>query len=121
MPPVMLATVVPCRLPPASTRIESGVLAFSAATSARLTLSLARWPAREPVANTGTVMSPTRTRHWMLSVPSASVAVMVHSPLSAFARTRPCLSTVATLLSLVVQKIFCPPFSSSGWLVVRFA
>ena len=45
MPPVMLATVVPCRLPPASTRIESGVLAFSAATSARLTLSLARWPA----------------------------------------------------------------------------
>ena len=48
-------------------------------------------------------MSPMRTRQEMLSVPSASVAVMVHSPLSVRARTVPFLSTVATVLSLVVQ------------------
>ncbi len=99
MPPVRLALWVPCRASPASSRIESGVEAFSAAASA----SVVRSPRSPAVAKIGTVMSPTRTRQVRLSVPSASVAVIVHSPLSVRARTVPFLSTVATLLSLVVQ------------------
>ena len=99
IPPVRLALWVPCSAPPASSKIESGVEAFSAAASA----SVVRSPCSPAVAKTGTVMSPMRTRQEMLSVPSASVAVMVHSPLSVRARTVPFLSTVAMFLSLVVQ------------------
>ena len=99
IPPVRLALSVPCRLSPASSRMESGVAPLSAAASASVTRS----PRRPAVAKIGTVMSPTRTRQVRLSVPSASVAVIVHSPLSVRARTVPFLSTVATVLSLVVQ------------------
>ena len=49
MPPVRLARAVPCKLPPASTRMESSLPAFRAAMSARPTSSPSVKPCRLPV------------------------------------------------------------------------
>ncbi len=85
---------VPCRLSPASSRMESGVEAFSAAASA----SVVRSPCSPAVAKTGTVMSPTRTRQVTLGAVGQRGRDRAF-PLSVRARTVPFLSTVAIFVA----------------------